>query len=75
MCTSYSAFTTIDNKPAAEALGEALERMEPEPTGVGVFEMEDGSGLWEVAAYFIATPDAAGLALLEAMHGARFVVS
>jgi ribosomal protein L11 methyltransferase len=49
--------------------------MEPEPTGVGVFEMEDGSGLWEVAAYFIETPDAAGLALLEAMHGARFVVS
>ena len=75
MSTSYSAFTTIDNKPAAEALGEALERMEPEPTGVGVFEMEDGSGLWEVAAYFIETPDAAGLALLEAMHGARFVVS
>ena len=75
MSTSYSAFTTSDNKPAAEALGEALERMEPEPTGVGVFEMEDGSGLWEVAAYFIETPDAAGLALLEAMHGARFVVS
>ncbi|MCV2894153.1 50S ribosomal protein L11 methyltransferase [Lentibacter sp. XHP0401] len=73
--TSYSAFTTIDNKADAEALGEALERMEPEPTGVGVFEMEDGSGLWEVAGYFTETPDKAGLALLEVMHGARFVVS
>ncbi len=74
--TSYSAFTTTDNKRAAEALGEALERLEPEPTGVGVFEMEDGSGLWEVAGYFTEEPDAAGLALLEALHGARpFVVS
>lgn len=72
---SYSAFATIDNKPAAEALGEAIERMEPEPTGVGVFEVEDGSGLWEVAGYFTEPPDMAGLALLEVMHGARFVVS
>ena len=32
----------------AEALGAAMERLEPEPTGVGVFEIEDGSGLWEV---------------------------
>jgi ribosomal protein L11 methyltransferase len=73
--TSYSAFATIDNKAGAEALGAALERMLPEPTGVGVFEMEDGSGLWEVAGYFTEAPDKAGLALLEALHGARFVVS
>ncbi|WP_298678730.1 50S ribosomal protein L11 methyltransferase [uncultured Lentibacter sp.] len=73
--TSYSAFATIDNKADAEALGAALERMLPEPTGVGVFEMEDGSGLWEVAGYFTEAPDKAGLALLEALHGARFVVS
>ena len=72
--TSYSASTTIDNKPAAEALGEAIERMEPEPTGVGVFELEDGSGLWEIAGYFTERPDTAGLALLEAMYEVQFVV-
>lgn len=74
--TSYSAFTTLSRKAAAEALGAALENMEPAPTGVGVFEMEDDSGLWEVAGYFTEAPDAAGLALLEAMHSAKpFVIS
>ena len=73
--TSYSASTMIDNKPAAEALGEAIERMEPEPTGVGVFELEDGSGLWEIAGYFTERPDTAGLALLEAMYEVQFVVT
>ena len=28
--------------------GGAMEAMDPAPEGVGVFEMEDGSGLWEV---------------------------
>ncbi|MBU2980984.1 50S ribosomal protein L11 methyltransferase [Lentibacter algarum] len=74
--TSYSAFTTLTTKASAEALGEALENMLPAPTGVGVFEMEDGSGIWEVAGYFTEAPDLGGLALLEAMHGAKaFVVS
>ncbi len=72
---SYSAFTTVTGKATAETLGEALEGMNPEPTGVGVFEVEDGSGLWEVAGYFTEAPDKGGLALLEAMHGASFVVS
>lgn len=43
---------------------------------MGVFELEDGSGLWEVGGYFEDAPDAAGLALLASMHGARdFTVS
>ena len=55
---------------------EALEDLEPEATGVGVFEMEDGSGLWEVGAYFLARPDEIALAILAAAHGARpFAVS
>jgi ribosomal protein L11 methyltransferase len=38
--------------------------------------MEDGSGLWEVGAYFTETPDDIGLTLLAAAHGARpFAVS
>ncbi|MCE8472537.1 50S ribosomal protein L11 methyltransferase, partial [Rhodovulum sulfidophilum] len=44
---TYSALTTLTAKEAAEALAEAIEeRLDPEPMGVGVFEMEDGSGLW-----------------------------
>jgi len=45
---TFTALTTLPGKEAAEALGDALERLTPEPTGVGVFELEDGSGLYEV---------------------------
>ena len=73
---TFTALTTLDNEDRARVLGEALERIEPEPTGVGVFELEDGSGLWEVGAYFEAAPDPAGLALLAAAFGAaEFTVS
>ena len=74
--TTYTALTTLPGKDAAEAMGEAMERLTPDPTGVGVFEIEDGSGLWEVGGYFEAPPDQAGLALLATIHGAKpFVVS
>lgn len=74
--TSYSALTTLSDQSAAEALGEAMERLDPTPTGVGVFEVEDGSGTWEVGGYFTDRPDQAGLALLAVVHGAAdFAVS
>ena len=74
--TTWTALTTLMGKPAADALGAAMERMDPEPTGVGVFEIEDDSGLWEVGGYFEAEPDGAALALLSATFGAKpFAVS
>lgn len=74
--TTFTAFTTLSNKESAEALGEALEEMSTEPYGVGVFEIEDGSGMWEVGGYFMEAPDDVALALLAAAHGAKpFVVS
>ncbi|MDF1873099.1 50S ribosomal protein L11 methyltransferase [Vannielia sp.] len=73
---TYTALTTLTGKAPAEALGEALERLTPEPTGIGVFEVEDDSGLWEVGAYFIEAPDEAGLALLAVAFAAKpFTVS
>ncbi len=73
---TYTALTTLTGKAQAKALGEAMERLTPEPTGVGVFEVEDGSGLWEVGGYFTETPDQAGLALLATLHDAKpFAVS
>jgi ribosomal protein L11 methyltransferase len=76
MTKTYTALTTLSDKSQAEALAEALERLTPEPTGVGAFEMEDGSGLWEIGAYFEEAPDAVALDLLAAAHGARpFTVS
>lgn len=70
---TYTALTTIGSEEAAQRLGAALERLEPE--GVGVFEMEDGSGLWEVGGYFDGPPDQVALALVEAAHGVTFAVS
>ena len=74
--TTWTALTTLAGKERAEALGIALEGLEPAPTGVGVFEVEDGSGLWEVGAYFTDAPDDVALDLLAAAHGATaFAVS
>ena len=63
---TFTALTTLTGRTPAYALGEAMEGLIPEPTGVGVFEVEDGSGLWEVGGYFEAAPDTAALAVLAA---------
>ncbi|NHB76101.1 50S ribosomal protein L11 methyltransferase [Rhodobacter calidifons] len=73
---TYSALTTLPGEEAAQSLASAMERMTPEPTGVGVFEIEDGSGLWEVGGYFLEPPDAVMLEVLATAFGARpFAVS
>ena len=74
--TTFTALTTLPDAAAAQALATALENLDPGPTGIGVFEVEDGSGTWEVGGYFNARPDIAGLLLLATMHNARpFAVS
>ncbi|MBE3637689.1 50S ribosomal protein L11 methyltransferase [Mangrovicoccus algicola] len=73
---TWTALTTLADRDKAEALAERLEEIEPEPYGVGAFEMEDGSGLWEIGGYFTEAPDEVALALLAAAHGAKsFTVS
>jgi len=71
---TFTALTTLVGRDPAYSLGDAMERLEP--TGVGVFEVEDGSGLWEVGGYFEERPDETALALLAAAFGAKaFTVS
>ncbi len=73
---TFTAFTTLNGREPAEKLGAALERLDPEPMGIGVIAIEDGSGDWEVGGYFTNAPETAGLALLAAAFGAKpFVVS
>ena len=69
--TTFTALTTLPGRINASDLGDALERLTPEPIGVGVFELEDGSGLWEVGAYFLEKPDDISLALLAAVFQAE----
>lgn len=74
--TSWTALTTSPDLDAAQALGLALEDLDPSPTAVAVLEMEDGSGLFEIGGYFVSRPDGVVLDLLAAAHGARpFAVS
>ena len=74
--STFTAFTKLTSKQAAEGIGLAMERLEPEPSGVGVFEMEDGSGLWEVGGYFTEAPDETGLSILAAAFDAQpFLIS
>ena len=68
---TYSALTTLEGEDAAVALANAIERMDPEPTGVGVFEIEDDSGLWEVGAYFLEKPDMVMLEVIALAFGAK----
>ena len=73
---TYTAITKLTSAEAAYALSEAMENMDPEPTGVGVFEMEDGSNLWEVGGYFTDAPDDVELLLLAQAFAAQpFIVS
>jgi ribosomal protein L11 methyltransferase len=68
---TFTALTTLMGEDAANGLAEAIEKMEPEPTGVGVFEIEDDSGLWEVGAYFLEEPNAAVLEMLAMAFDAK----
>lgn len=73
---TFTALTTLMGEDAALALSDALEKMDPEPTGVGVFEIEDDSGLWEVGAYFLEEPSSAVLEMLALAFEAKpFVLS
>ena len=62
---TYSAITKVKGRERAEGLGVALEKLNPPPMGVGVFELEDGSGEWEVGAYFRDRPDEISILILE----------
>jgi ribosomal protein L11 methyltransferase len=74
---TWTALTTLPDEAAARALAEAMEELlDPAPSGIGCFEIEDGSGRWEVGGYFTEAPDEAALAALAATWGARpFAVS
>lgn len=74
--TTWSALTTLASEADAYALSAMLENLDPAPTGVGTFEIEDGSGLWEVGAYFLERPNEVALTILAEAYGARpFAVS
>ncbi len=74
--TTWTALSVAPARAPAEILAERLEALDPAPTGVGCFEIEDGSGRWEIGAYFLEKPDGVALDILAAASGAgAFAVS
>lgn len=72
----YAAMTTAPDRDAADRLAALVEDLDIAPYAVGVTEIEDGSGLFEVGAHFEEAPDGIALDLLAALAGARpFLVS
>lgn len=61
---TFTAICRLSDKARANTLSEAMENLTPEPTGVGVAETKDGSGVFEVCGYFIEPPDKTGLSVL-----------
>lgn len=73
---TFSALTTVPGEDFANAIAQSLEKLDPTPIGVGVFEIEDDSGLWEVGAYYLEQPNDALLSLVAESFGAKpFAVS
>lgn len=74
--STFSALTTVEGETRASSIAYALEQLEPAPVGVGIFEIEDDSGLWEIGAYYLEPPNPALLDLVAQAFGARpFAVS
>ncbi|SOB94364.1 50S ribosomal protein L11 methyltransferase [Rhodobacter maris] len=74
--TTFTAFAVLPERELAEDLAERVEELDPAPYGVGVFEIEDGSGKYEVGAYFLERPNDVVLDILAvAFRGTGFTVS
>ena len=72
----HTVFATVDSESRAQALADAIEKMDPEPSGVGCFEVDEDNDVWEVAGYFGSNPAGLSLTVLEmAFSEAKFVVS
>ena len=73
--SNYSVFATTVGELSANLISHSLERMTPSPVGIGVLEVEDGCGLWEVSGFFSEMPNLVGIEILEVVYEIKFVVS
>ena len=54
---SFSVIAAVSSQKKAREIAEVLERLTPEPMGIGVFEIDEMSEEWEVSAFFLSTPN------------------
>jgi ribosomal protein L11 methyltransferase len=67
--TLFHAIAEALGRETAHAVFDSLDEVMPAPTAAGVHDRDDGSGIWEVSAYFEEKPDVGMLALVAASHG------
>ena len=72
---TFSAIALVANQDDAHGLGKALERLTPEPNAVGVFEVDEILGYWEVSAFFLEQPNNLQLSLLEVCFSVKFIIT
>ena len=72
---NYTAFATINDEYQANIIGSYLEKMDPSPVGIGIFEIEDGAGIWEIGVFFSGKPSLSELKIIEIAYEIKFVVS
>ena len=70
---NFTAFTQTNDEHQANIIGSSLEKMNPTPIGIGVFEMEDGSGVWEIGGFFAQKPSLSDLTILEFAYDVKIV--
>lgn len=71
----YSSLVVVKNEIIACQVASLLENTQPSPQGVGVFEIENGDGEWEVGAYYKKNPKIIQFLLIEKIFGINFVFS
>ena len=72
---NFTAFVKVSSENKANIIASSLERMIPSPLGVGILEIEDDEGWWELAAFFSKKPNSLEIKILEVVHEIEFVIS
>ena len=72
---NYTVITQTNDEYQANIIGSSLEKMNPNPMGVGIFQIEDGTGMWEIGGFFSQKPSLHDLTILEFAYGVKFVLS
>lgn len=73
--SNFTAFVKVSSENKANIIASSLERMSPSPLGVGILEIEDDEGSWELAAFFSKKPNSLEIKILEVVHEIEFVIS
>ena len=71
----YSIFAKISDETEAYTVGSLLEKMNPVPVGIGILEVEDQTGFWEISGFFSQEPNLVQIKIIETVCKIKFVVS